>query len=424
MNKKAFLLLLALAATLAPAASCQCSRGQPPERRVETLVESSFRLQNGLEVDLVAGPCSDSAALVVALNAGIDHDPPARSGMAQLAARILAASAAPGRAERTVEIGNDYTLYSVVAAGDRLLDELDEVAAWMSRRVPTEDDLARGRGQVLEVLAKVKGGDPAMMAMSFAEEAVQPTRGNGKRRGIASDVQAITSNELLAFWEGHFKPSNARIAVVGRFDTEKVRTRIQSTLGAVPAGTPPVPRDPASASVRGNLVMGDAPSAVAVAVPAPPLSDPLYPPFLVLAARLLEEPSQPRGWDVSYDPIKRPELLFITGAVGQAEPPEPAAARIRAEAATILAQPPAPGDATGTQTRFRLFLEPRGLDPSLCTKDPRAFAVARVRQAQLQQDGARIKQAIGTVGKEQLDQAASLFDSKRTAAVIAGGTLR
>lgn len=422
MMKRPFLVLLALAAMLAPAASCQC-KSCDQERRIETLAERSFKLQNGLQVDLVAGNCSDSAALVVLLHVGLDHDPPNRSGMAHLAERVLSTSTSAGKAERIVETGNDYTLYSVVAAGDRLLDELDEVAAWMAR-APSESDLERERAHVLEELAKRQGADASWTAISLAEEALQPTRGNGKRRGIASEVEAITIAELQAFWQDHFKPGNARITVAGRFDSEKVRARIEAAFAPLPAGTPPALRDAADATVKGTLVMGDAPSAVAVAVPAPAPSDPLYPPFLILAARLMDKASQSRAWEASYDPIKRPEILFITGAVGQGEQPEPAAARIRAEVATVLAEPPAPGDIAKARERFRLLLEPQLLDPAICAKDARAFAVARVRRAQLKLEGTPLLKALGSTTKEQLDEAAALFESKRSAAVIAGGAIR
>jgi predicted Zn-dependent peptidase len=422
MKTRSFLVLLALAATLGPAASCQCSGGD--KGRSETLTERSFKLQNGLLVDLVAGPCSDAAALVVLVHSGIDHDPPDRSGMAHLVERVLATSGAPGRAERVVETGGDHTLYSVVAAGDRLLDELDEVAAWMSRAAPTEADLERERAHVLEELAKLAGADPASTAKSYAEEAVRPTRGNGKRHGIAAEVKAITHAELVAFWKAHFQPGNARITVAGRFDAEKVRARIEAAFAPLPAGTPPAPRDAADATVKGTLVMGDAPTAVAVAVPAPAMSDPLYAPFLVLASRLMDEASEARTWEASYDPIQRPELLFITGPVGPTERPEPAAARIRAEAATILARPPTPDELAKARERFRLLLEPHLVDPAICAKDARAFAVARARRAQLKLEGAPLMQALDTTTKEQLDEAAQLFGPMRSAAVIAGGAVR
>lgn len=421
-QKRPFFLMIALAATLAPAASCTCS-GKKPETRAETLVERSQKLPNGLGVDLAAGPCGDSAAIVVLLHAGIDHDPADRSGMAHVAGRALASSAPAGNAARTVETGDDYTLYSVVAAGDRLLAELDEVAAWMSQRTPSEADFSRAKKDVLADIAKQQA-DAQAMAVSFAEEAVQPTRGNGKRRGVAAEVEAITPAELTAFWQSAFKPGNARITIAGRFDAEKVRAHIEKAFGGLPAGTPPAARPAGDATVKGTLVMGDAPKAVAIAVPAPAQGSPLYPAFLVLASRLLDKPAQPRTWEVSYDPIQRPELLFITGPVGAAEQPEPAAGRMRAEVAPILARPPAPEDISKTKERFRLIVEPTLLDPAICAKDTRAFAVARARRPDLKMEGAPLRQVLETTTKEHLDEAAKHFDVKRTAAVIAGGSVR
>src|SRR5262249_20774837 len=139
------------------------------------LTEQSFKLPNGLQVDLAGGPCGDSAALVVLVNVGIDHDPKERSGMARLAGRVLATSAKAGKAERTVETGSDYTAISVVAAGDKLLEELDEAAAWMAQ-APAEADLGREQAKLLEELGKLKGDDAALTALSLAEESVRPSR--------------------------------------------------------------------------------------------------------------------------------------------------------------------------------------------------------------------------------------------------------
>ncbi len=283
---------------------------------------------------------------------------------------------------------------------------------------------ARARAPGLAELAKLSGADaPLDPPVHLAEEAVRPARGEGKRQGIASEVEAITLPELVAFWQAHFKPGNARITVAGRFDAEKVRARIETALGSLPAGTPPVARPPAAASVRGTLVMGNAPTAVAVAVPAPAPSDPLYPPFLVLAGRLMEKTSPARTWEARYDPILRPDLLFVTGPVGPAEQPEPGAARIRAEVAAVLARPPAPADLASARERFRLFLDP-ALDPAICAKDARAFAVARTRRAQMQLEGTVLLQGLQATTKEQLAEAAGLFEPKLTAGVIAGGALR
>ena len=113
MKKRPLLPLVAAFATMALTASCQCSGGKEQSGKTgesgtqttgpAALAERSFRLPNGLQADLVDGACGESAALVVLLGVGIDHDPPGRSGMAHLAERVLATSVGAKKAARTVE---------------------------------------------------------------------------------------------------------------------------------------------------------------------------------------------------------------------------------------------------------------------------------------------------------------------------------
>jgi len=428
MKIRPLFVLFALATMVAPLASCQCSKSQQQQETTETpaepkLAEQSFKVASGLDVDMITGPCGDSAALVVLVNVGIDHDPAGRSGMAQLAARILATSGGAGRAERSVEAGSDYLLYSVVVKGDALVDEIDEVAAWMSQRSPTEADLTRERTRLLEELGKLQGDDAARTAVSLAEEAVVPTRGNGKRNGIAAEVEAITLGELQTYWQGQIKPGNARMAIAGKFDAEKVRARIETGFASLAAGAPPVLRAPGDSTVKGTLVMGEKPSAVAIAIPAPALTDALYAPFLILASRLMEKPAEPRTWQVMFDPIRRPEVLLVVGPVGQTEQPEPAASRMRDEMGKIFAPPLASADMT-TKERFRSFLKPHDLMPETCAKDARGFAMTWARAKQLKHDAPALAKALDGVSNMQLEEAKKLFGAKQCAAVIAGGAIR
>jgi zinc protease len=427
MKTRSLFVFLTLAALVGSTASCQCSRKQqepteaPPEPKI---VDQSFKLANGLDVNLLTGPCGESTTLVVLLDVGIDHDPAGRSGMAQLAGRILATTAPQGRAERSVEVGSDYILYSVVVSGEQVLDELNEVAGWMSDKQPLAADLNRERTRLLEDLGKLQGNDAALTATSMAEEAVRPSRGNGKRKGIATEVEAITLGELQTYWQGQIKPANAHLAIAGKFEASKAKERIDASFASLAGGSPPTLRNPAEATVRGTLVMGDKPTHVAIAIPAPELTDPDYAPFLVQAARLLEKPAEARTWQVEFDPLRRPDLLLVSGPVGQTEQPEPTAGRMRDEMAKLLAAPLTSADMAKAKERFHAFLNPSDTHPETCAKDARTFAIARLRGAQLKLDAPALRKAIDETSKEQLAEVAKLFEVKQSAAVCAGGAIR
>ncbi|MDQ3036826.1 MAG: hypothetical protein M3Y87_30815, partial [Myxococcota bacterium] len=180
MTLRRSLVLLALASLVTPMTACSSCEAPHPESAVapedtpadETLAAQSFRLPSGLEVELVTGPCGERAAVVVLFEVGADHDPPGRSGMAHVVERLLATPGAPGQ----VEGGRDSTQYSVVTERDRLLAELDAIAARLARLETSEEELARARAEVLEDGASRHGGDATRTATSYAAESVRPTR--------------------------------------------------------------------------------------------------------------------------------------------------------------------------------------------------------------------------------------------------------
>ncbi|MGC4122587.1 MAG: hypothetical protein QM765_50060 [Myxococcales bacterium] len=273
---------------------------------------------------------------------------------------------------------------------------------------------------MLEDLAKLAKAEATQVAISLAEHSLQPTPGHGKRRGVAQEIEAITLAELKSFWRERIKPGNARLVLAGRFDAAKVRGRIETAFASLPAGTPPVLREGLGAIVRGTLVMSQEPgAAIAIAVGAPPVDSPLFPAFLVHASRLAHAAQPPRTWRVYYDPVRRPGMLLVTSPVGAAEEPEPAAARVHSEFRELLTRPLAATDLAGAKDRFALFIE-AGLIPAVCSRDPKAFSVARARRAQLKLEGATLAQALSSVTQAQLDETARLFDEKSSAAVIAG----
>ncbi len=416
--------------TVAPMSSCRCASEDGADAGADAAVdgggagagkvmsEHASELPNGLRLELVAGPCGDAVGVAVVLAVGVAHDPAGRSGMAHLTERVLASLVKPGPSPHAVESGERYTLCSAAVTTEGVLGELDRVAAWLAH-VPTEAELEREKKSVLAELEERDGADAKSAARSIAEESLFPTQSDGKRRGIAEQVEAITLEELERWWREHIKAGNARVVVTGAFDVDAVRAHAEKVLGPLARGTPPKAGEPVQATVKGTLVMGDAPTAVAIAVPAPELASPALPSFLVLAARLLAEPTATRSWAVDYDPVRRPELLLVTGAVGPGEQPEPAANRIRGEVEKVVAAPLGEEETERARERFRLFLDPALLEASTCADDPRAFAIARALRGLRDAAPASLDGAA-----DKLDEARARFGPKGSAAVIAGGVIR
>src|SRR5688572_18602703 len=256
----------------------------------------AFRLDNGLRVDLLPAPRGDRAALVVLFDVGADDDPPGRSGMAHLVEHLFTSSTRAGKTSAPTlqsRTGADYTLYASEILGGRILEEIDDAAARLAGggQPVTDAELTRVRKHVLDEVANLQERDATAAAMIRAAEALRPGLGAGTRGGARAEIEAITAAEAGDFRRAHYGTATARLIVAGRFNVADAEKRIRAAFGTLPAGTAPPGRAAAGSRALGTLVLGDAPGAMALAVAAPAVTDPLYPAFVVLAARLAAAPA-------------------------------------------------------------------------------------------------------------------------------------
>lgn len=402
--------------------------------RKKSPTAAQFRLENGLRVELYATSRGEKAALAVLFDIGADHDPAGRSGMARLVEHLFSTAGVSGKPARTIDAvagryghdfhaqtGSDYTLYAIEAPAGRIMAEIDDAALRMSRLTVMESDLTRERKRLLDEVATAQERDAVSAAMNRAAEAVRPSRGGGLRGGIPSEIEAMTLDEVEGFRLAHYGALTARLIVAGHFDVEEATKRIRVVFAAVPGAKPPVARAPSGSTVTGTLVMGDAPRAMALAVPPPDLKDPLYPAFLVLAARVAAPGAAARAWKADFAPLARPDVMFVTGAIPPGQPPEPAAAAMRAEVSAIVKAPLADDETDRAIARFGGVLGMTPLSADACAAEPFETAFAAGRRAQLGVDGAALAQAARALTADQVSAAAQRFDTSHSAAVIAGG---
>ena len=396
--------------------------------------EAHLRLDNGLRVDLYASSKGDHAALALLFDIGADQDPPGRSGMAHLVERLFATGGRPGKPARNAdqmkaqyaggfkgETGADDTLYAVEVPAGQLLDELDDAALRMASLMLTDADLDRERARLLADLAATQEHDPISVAMLRAAESVRPTRGNGLRGGVPGEIEAMSLDEESTASKGSYGGATARLVVAGHFDVADATKRIQASFGKAPGAKAAPARAPSGASVKGTLVMGSVPSAVALAVPVPDPKDPIYPAFLVLAARLLDASGAGHTWRADFAPLARPDILFVTSPIPVGQAPEPFAAQLRAEVNKIVGAAPGGDDIEHATDRFGSTLGMTPVRSDMLTSAPIETAFEIARRAQLGIDGVALAQAAQAIKPEQLAAAAKLFDNQSSAAVIAGG---
>ncbi len=398
--------------------------------------EAHFRLDNGLRVDLLGTSSGDKVALVVLFDIGADHDPAGRSGTAHLVEHLFATSGGAEKQARPIEkaterygqgfhtrTGTDYTLYGVEVSPDRILEEIDDASFRMSRLEPTQADLDRERRRLLDEIATARQRDPVVAAMTRAAESLRPTRGGGLRGGVPAEIEKLTLSEVEAFRRAHYGAPTARLIIAGHFDVEAIAKQVKASFAIAPAGKMPPAREPAASRVTGTMVMGDAPNAVALAVPIPEPKDPLYLPFLVLAERVVGPGDGKRAWKGDFAPLACPDTLLIAAPIppGQAAQAEAFAAHMRTEVTAAVTAPPAGDEGERALEKYGglLGLGPPRADAIAAAPFEAAFAAGR--RAQLAIDGAALAQAAKSITPEQLTAAAKLFDTQNSTAVVTGG---
>lgn len=387
---------------------------------------TSFTTANGLRVDLLPGR-GDQAAVVVLFSIGSNHDPENRSGTGHLVEHLLVTAAAgdsPARSAGEVmdryplgwnaQTGTDYTVLATVVPSARTLDEIDDVAARMGDLRITEEDLARERPRLLSEIGNMFGGSGmlALGASNLASESVAPTPG-GRRGGVAAEVEALSVAELEAHWKAYYKPSNARLVIAGSFDSGAVRRRIEERFSALPAGRPPTARPPAVVTDMAKpVITGVSPYAIALAYAAPAPGTPVYPAFLVLAARLAEAiPGH-----VTFAPLDRPDVLLVFDTTERGEGAIEALARLERSVAATCALPLTSADTARAETMFGLFIRPA--PSAMIAANPYLAAFGHGRRAQLGLDTSPI--SFADVGAEDLREAASIFAVRRGGAAAVG----
>ena len=266
-----------------------------------------YKLDNGLTVILRPVPVANKVAFVVLYNIGEDHDPLGKSGMAHLLEHMYVTAAAGDTPARDViqfmkrypagwnaQTGTDYTVIAGVVEAEQFSVEIKDVAARMNDLRITEADFEREVPRVIQELRNMYGGIPMLAGANHARKQLHPIPQGGQRSGAIEHVQTITLDELQQFWKDYYKPNNAILIMVGKFEIEEAKKSIHESFSQISPGkllptVPPKPK-PKTGDVHKINVQPVVPNATGVAsigYAAPLPGSKEYAPFLIVYTRLL-----------------------------------------------------------------------------------------------------------------------------------------
>ena len=266
--------LVALGVTASLPSNSFAAKVEPVAEELTAPEISSFMLNNGLQVVVIPDRRAPVVTHMVWYKAGSADEPPGVSGIAHYLEHLMfkgTKTVKPGEfSARIAAIGGqenaftsyDYTAYFQRVTPDALEEMMRLEADRMENLVLRQEDILAERSVVNEERNQRTENNPA----SLLREAMSATLYQNHRYGIpiigwAHEINALTREDAIAFYDKFYTPNNAILVVAGDVDAQTVKSLAEETYGKVPRRAEPGirsrPKEPEPRAAR-RVEMEDA----------------------------------------------------------------------------------------------------------------------------------------------------------------------
>ncbi len=227
-----------------------------------------FMLANGMRV--VAVPMERPGVVhhAVYYAFGAADDPPGQSGITHFIEHLMfnGTAATPNGGYKQIIGRNggtsnaytaaDLTAYYATIARDRLETVMDLEADRMTGVVFEAGNFEAERQVVLEERLQRTENVPAGLFREELRAASWRAHPYGRPLiGWRGEIEALTMEQVEAFYRRHYGPRNALLVVAGDIDADTLRPLAERTFGRIPAGGEPVPPRPMEPPHRARITV-------------------------------------------------------------------------------------------------------------------------------------------------------------------------
>ena len=228
----------------------------------------SFMLVNGMRV--VAVPMERPGVVhhAVYYAFGAADDPPGQSGITHFIEHLMfngTATTANGEYKQIIGRNGgttnaytaaDITAYYATIARDRLETVMELEADRMTGVVFEAANFEAERQVVLEERLQRTENVPAGLFREELRAASWRAHPYGRPLiGWRQEIEALTMDQVEAFYRRHYGPRNALLVVAGDIDADTLRLLAERTFGRVPAGGEPLPPRPSEPPHRAQITV-------------------------------------------------------------------------------------------------------------------------------------------------------------------------
>ena len=232
-----------LAKYLPPATSATASTTQP--------LAEQFTLKNGLRVFLLADHSVPTVNLSGQIDAGSEFDTNSKAGLSSLVATNLmngtqtknALTLAKTLEDRGVSLGFNASREGVSIGGNGLSANLPILIQTLADVVQNatfpDNQLELSRQRTL-ISLKVQLDDPRGLGRRVFQQAIYPENHPFHSFPTEESLKSVTRDDVLRFYQEHYRPDTTTIALVGDFDPNQVKALFNQAFDKWQAqGKPP-----------------------------------------------------------------------------------------------------------------------------------------------------------------------------------------
>ena len=201
-----------------------------------------FTLNNGLRVLLLSDHNLPTINLSGQIDAGSEFDGNQKAGLANLTATNLmngtqtknALTLAKTLEDRGADLNFGASREGVSVSGEGLSANLpiliQTLADVLENATFPADQLELSRQRAL-ISLKVQLDDPRGLGRQVFQQAIYPENHPFHSFPTAESLKSVTRDDLLGFYQTHYRPDTTTIAIVGDFDPVKVKALLNQAFG-------------------------------------------------------------------------------------------------------------------------------------------------------------------------------------------------
>lgn len=214
---------------------------QNRDRATQALPEKIV-LPNRLRILMLRDTSTPTISLTANIQAGSEFDTNEKAGLAKLTAENLtngtktkdALALAKTLEDRGINFGVNTNRESVLVSASALSEHLPVLVQTMAdvARNATfpQNELELSRQRALTTL-KVQMDDPAVMARRIFQQTAYPENHPFHSFSTEASLKAIQRQDLVSFYQRHYRPDATIVSLVGNFDPAQVKALFEKELG-------------------------------------------------------------------------------------------------------------------------------------------------------------------------------------------------